>query len=109
VEPEDFACLVTRDLPLAPKPSPESVLHVARELGIEVGKLMMVGDHAFDIQAGVRAGALTMFLRHGPGRARQAGPVESDFVVDDLAEASQVMRRGLPLSKAAGRVPGRER
>lgn len=97
VEADDFACLVTRDLPLAPKPSPDSLRYVARELGLEVSKLLMVGDHPFDIEAGVRAGALTMFLQNDPSRASDAGPPGSDFVVKSLVEARQVIRHGLPL------------
>ena len=97
VEAKDFACLVTRDLPLAPKPSPDSLRYVARELGLEVSQLLMVGDHPFDIEAGVRAGALTMFLQNDPRRASDAGPPGSDFVVKSLVEARQVIRHGLPL------------
>ncbi len=95
VEPDDFACLVTRDLPLAPKPSPDSVRYVARELGLAVGGLLMVGDHPFDIEAGARAGALTMFLQNGPNRTGDAGPPGCDFVVTSLAEARQVISSGL--------------
>ena len=97
VEAKDFACLVTRDLPLAPKPSPDSLRYVARELGLEVSQLLMVGDHPFDIEAGVRAGAFTMFLQNDPSRANDAGPPGSDFVVKSLVEARQVIRYGLPL------------
>lgn len=106
VDAEDFACLVTRDIPLAPKPSPESVLHVARALGLEVGRILVVGDHPYDIEAGFRAGALTMFLRNGRDQAWSNGPVKSDFVVDDLSEAREVICEGLLRSGRGSSVRG---
>jgi hydrogenase maturation factor len=63
----------------------------------------MVGDHAFDIEAGVRAGALTMFLWNDADQPGPTAPVESDFVVKDLSEARRVMRCGLPLP--LGKLP----
>ncbi len=96
IDQKDFSCIVTRDLPLNPKPSPEAVVHVARELGVKVGELLLVGDHAFDVEAGARAGALTMFLTNGMSQKSESAAVDSDFVVADLREALAVIRRGLP-------------
>jgi hydrogenase expression/formation protein HypE len=103
IEVSDFARLVTRDLPLSPKPSPDGVRHVAHELGVEAGTLLLIGDHAFDIEAGVQAGALTMLLQNEPNGAGDKGPPASDFVVTSLAEARQVIRYGLPLP--LGKLP----
>ena len=101
VDPTSFGVVLTRDLPLNPKPFPDAVELAARELGLEVDELLMIGDHDFDIEAGRRAGALTMFLRNDP---HSNAPVpEADFVVDTLAEALQVVRYGLPLR--AGKLP----
>jgi hydrogenase expression/formation protein HypE len=101
IDADDFACIVTRDLPLSPKPSPEGVQHVVRELGVEVNNMLVVGDHAYDIEAGIRAGAPTMFLQNDSRVA--PGPDESDFVVRTLEEAYQVIRCGLPLP--VGKLP----
>ncbi len=110
---EDFSVVVTRDAPLSPKPFPDGVLYVAEQLGIPVGELLVVGDHAMDIEAGRKAGALTMFLRHelghgpaaapGPTAAPGAGPSGAHFVVGSLMEALQVIRHGLPLP--VGKLP----
>jgi len=101
IEPGDFAALVTRDLPLNPKPFPDGVEYVARELGVGVGGLLVIGDHAFDMEAGSRAGALTMFLKNDP---REVAPEEdADFVVETLDEALRVIRYGLPLPP--GKLP----
>jgi hydrogenase expression/formation protein HypE len=101
IDPADFALMVTRDLPFSPKPSPEGVLHAARELGVDVHELLMIGDHAFDIEAGERAGALTMFLDNHPEKRVPSG--NPDFVVQDLEEAGTVIRYGLPLPM--GKLP----
>jgi hydrogenase expression/formation protein HypE len=95
IEIADFAVVVARDVPVNPKPYPDGVLHTARELGMDVGGLLMIGDHAFDVEAGRRAGALTMFLRNDPLES----PPENgaDFVVATLEEAREVIRYGLPL------------
>jgi hydrogenase expression/formation protein HypE len=99
--PIDFDAIVSRDLPLDPKPSPDGVFHAAEELGVKVGELLVIGDHAFDIEAGRRAGSLTMLVRNGseePLAERQA-----DFVVDDLTKAPRLIRYGLPLP--VGKLP----
>ncbi len=101
IDPAAFSVVVTRDLPMNPKPFPDGVRFVAKELNVDAGRLLMIGDHAFDIEAGARAGAMTMFLRNDP--LETPGTVESDFVVDTLAEALEVIRFGLPLP--VGKLP----
>lgn len=101
LDPGYFAVIVTRDLPLSPKPLPDGVLYAAKQLGVDPGELLVVGDYAFDIQAGKRAGALTMYLHNDP-----SGPFHgegADFVVHSLGEALSVIRQGLPLP--AGKLP----
>jgi hydrogenase expression/formation protein HypE len=98
---QDFALVVTRDLPLSPKPFPDGVQFIARELGLDVRTLLVIGDHAFDVEAGQRAGALTMFLRNDP---RESPPPDaSDLTVDTLEEAGRIIRYGLPLP--VGKLP----
>lgn len=101
VRMEDFAVVVTRDTPISPKPLPHGVVFAAERLGVPVGELLVVGDHAMDVEAGRRAGALTMFLRNDP--AEDLGLMEADFVVERLEEARRVIRYGLPLP--AGKLP----
>ena len=57
-----FDLIVTRDDPVAPKPSGEGVLFAARTLGVEPAAMLMVGDFIFDCQAGRAAGARTVLL-----------------------------------------------
>ena len=90
-----FHVIVTRDLPLNPKPQPDGVLYAAEQLGVDVGELLVVGDFSFDIEAGKRAGALAMYLHNDPNEPFHGDG--ADFVVHSLAEALAVIRRGLPL------------
>ncbi len=101
IEPEDFALVVTRDLPLRPKPSPAGVQFIAGELGLDTGNMLVIGDHAFDVEAGQRAGALTMLL--GNDRRGDSGPSGADLTVQTLGEAARIIGYGLPLP--AGKLP----
>ena len=101
IDEDWFGAVLTRDLPVNPKPFPDGVRLAAERLGVAEDTLLMVGDHDFDIEAGRRAGTMTMFLRNTP--PADGGPVGTDFVVDTLAEARQIIRYGLPLP--VGKLP----
>jgi HAD superfamily hydrolase (TIGR01509 family) len=49
----------------APKPSAEPVMMSSRRLGIPPAEFLLVGDYAFDIIAGRKAGAKTAYLTNG--------------------------------------------
>ncbi len=97
----DFDLIISRDDPVAPKPSPEGVELAARRFDVEASRMMVVGDYIFDVQAGAAAGAVTVFLDsdkyHGPR------PVKSDHAITKLAELKSLIRLGLPLP--AGKFP----
>ncbi len=96
-----FGVVVTRDLPFSPKPFPDGVLYAAEQLDVEVAQLLVVGDYAFDIQAGKRAGALAMYLYNDPSEPFHGEG--ADFVVHSLSEALAVIRQGIPLP--VGKLP----
>ncbi len=87
----DFEVLVTRDDPVRLKPDPEGIRHAAERLGVRTSELAVVGDFVFDVQAGERAGAMTVFLTNG----REAPP-QADFVIERLSELEDALRMGLP-------------
>jgi hydrogenase expression/formation protein HypE len=106
VGPEDFDVIIDRDVPVSPKPAPDGIAHAARLLGVHVDELMVVGDHALDVTAGHRAGALTVHLDHSPGESAASGvgagqtddavPLP-DFTIHTLADLPALARLGLPL------------
>ncbi len=98
----DFDLIITRDDPVSPKPSPEGVLQAAGRFKIEPDELLLVGDFHFDIQAGQRAGALTVLLDNGD-TGHSVPDLHADFTVQSLAEVQTIVRYGLPLP--AGKFP----
>lgn len=82
------------DSPLR-KPAPGMLLQAAADFGLELPRCFMVGDKADDIEAGKRAGCLTVLVRTGQGQAAAAalaarGP-GPDGTADDLLAAAQAI------------------
>jgi HAD superfamily hydrolase (TIGR01509 family) len=97
----DFDIIITRDVPVLPKPSAEGVLLAARKLKIEPDTILMVGDYLFDIQAGKRAGAITVHLDIQSNLDKTH--VGSDFSVSNLSDIKSIIRMGIPLEQ--GKLP----
>src|SRR4030042_4632120 len=95
VGPADFDIIISRDVPVPPKPSPEAILYAARKWDISPEHILMVGDFVFDVQSGKNAGALTVWLNNGVGA--QAPAPESDFTVETLSEVIDIMRLNFPM------------
>ena len=71
------------------KPSPEPVLELCAELGVDPARTCLVGDHLFDILAGAAAGLRTVFMlgdREAPEYAEYA-----DSVIRRLEELLDVV------------------
>jgi D-glycero-D-manno-heptose 1,7-bisphosphate phosphatase len=67
------------------KPAPGMLLTAARDLDLDLGLSVMVGDRWRDIEAGRRAGCRTVFVDRGYS---ERPPVDPDTVVDDLVAAA---------------------
>jgi hydrogenase expression/formation protein HypE len=97
----DFDVVITRDDPILPKPSADGILLAARKLNIEPDTILMVGDYIFDIQAGKRAGTITVLLE--TDKKFDKTTVESDFTISNLSEIKSIIRMGIPLEQ--GKLP----
>ena len=97
----DFNLIITRDDPVNPKPSGDSIRLAARRLNVATDEVLMVGDYPMDTEAGNRAGALTVLLAN-PNRP---DPVDStsDYQIDHLNEIRNIIRMGMPLP--GGKLP----
>ncbi len=95
----DFDLIVSRDCPVRPKPSADGILLAARTLGVAPQEVMMVGDYVFDVEAGQRAGAVTVFLDNREHSA--ALRLQSDFTIGSLGELRPILGMGrvLPCGK----------
>ena len=47
-----FSIIISRDDEVKVKPSPEGILLAAERFGVQPGKILVVGDYVFDMQAG---------------------------------------------------------
>ncbi len=97
----DFDLIISRDDPVKPKPSADGILLAARKLKVAVKELLLVGDFIFDIQAGNKAGAITVFLSNG--KDPKSSIPESHFVLSHLSELRDIIRLGQTLP--AGKLP----
>ena len=100
VAPADIDVLITREDPARIKPSGEGVRLAARRLGVEPAHVLVVGDFVFDVEAGRRAGAMTVFLTNG---GALPDDLESDFVIDSLTDLQPLITDGMALP--AGKLP----
>lgn len=107
---DDFDVILSHDVPLPPKPAPDTVFWAAEHLGVDPSGCLVVGDFSFDIRAGKAAGAVTVLVRNHCSPAEGAAgdsfadwAREADYVIDDLTQLDEVVRLGLPLP--AGKFP----
>ena len=75
------------------KPDPEPVNRILRQLGRDAGTAMVVGDTAFDITMGRRAGAHTCGVTYGNGTLRELEQSGAECVIDDFSALPDVISR----------------
>lgn len=82
------------DSPLR-KPAPGMLLQAAHDFELDLSNSIMVGDKADDIEAGRRAGCLTILVRSGQGLSAEAALAGSgngpDHTVDDILAAARII------------------
>lgn len=87
---EHCAGLVTREDVAHVKPHPAHLCKAVRALGMDARHVLMVGDHAMDIEAGKLAGALTAGVASGEMTEARLAEAAPDFLAPD---AGALMRR----------------
>lgn len=82
---------------LCRKPRTKLVERAAKDLGFNPKSSFMIGDKACDIELGRRVGATTLLVRTGYGtQVASERTVNPDYIVNDLWEAAQTIKRLLP-------------
>lgn len=66
------------------KPSPDIILEAAKRLGINISNCAVVGDSPIDIEAGRRAGALTIAVLTGPYNKQEIQKAEPNIILENL-------------------------
>ena len=80
------------DLPQR-KPHPSMVQEAARQLGVAVAEVVMVGDGPQDVEAGRAAGALTVGVRGGIQAFERLAASQPDLMIETLAELPEALSR----------------
>lgn len=97
----DFDVVVSRDDTPAPKPEPDGVHLAAQRMDVPVDAMLVVGDYIFDVEAGHKAGAPTVYLHTGNEYPAALKP--PDYTVTELGELIGIVRLHMPLP--AGKLP----
>lgn len=88
-----FSAIVGADDVDNAKPDPEPVNRILRQLGRNADTAMVVGDTAFDITMGRRAGAHTCGVTYGNGTLRELEQSGAECVIDDFSALPDVISR----------------
>ncbi len=73
----------------------------AEKLGVSVDQVIVIGDYVYDMEAGRRAGAVTVLLK--TDSSANPAEIDSDFVIAHLGEVKEIIHLGLPLPQ--GKLP----
>lgn len=92
LSPADFDVIVTRDDGVRFKPEPDQILLAASRLGVRPERTMMVGDFVVDVEAGYRAGSVTVHLLDPDDAA--VPDHDPDFRINSLFELEAIVRAG---------------
>ena len=75
------------------KPSPDPILHIAKQLGLNPDQMVMVGDGPQDVEAGRRAGCRTIGVKGGFLAPERLFAAQPDVILGSLAELPAVLDR----------------
>jgi phosphoglycolate phosphatase len=73
------------------KPSPEPLRALIREVGVEPGRTLMVGDKTADIVSGREAGAFTAAVTYGYGERAALTSASPDFLLEEFSQLLEII------------------
>ena len=88
-----FRVVVGADDASHKKPHPAPMYLTALRLGVEVPRMLMVGDSANDVQASRAAGCPVLCVPYGYSEGQPVQSLGSDGIVDSLLAIPQLLRR----------------
>ena len=86
-----FQAIITSQTCRYTKPFPDPVVYAARQLGVQPGECLMIGDTVVDIRAGRMAGAQTAGLLCGFGQEDELHNAGADVVIKDPADLLRLL------------------
>ena len=75
------------------KPDPAGILQIAAEWNVSPRQMLMLGDYAFDIEAGRRAGAGTVAYLGGQPLDQVPWADQADYVLHTFEEPEELLAR----------------
>lgn len=84
-----FSVIVSGDTTAHKKPHPEPILHACRELGVEPGFNLHIGDSKHDIHSAHAAGCQAYAVPYGYNEGQPVDSADCDAIVSDLFAAYQ--------------------
>ncbi len=81
------------------KPKPGMLLDAARDLGLDLGRSVMIGDGLYDVLAGKRAGCKTILVATLNGTLSQKMDelgAHPDLIARNVAEAADIVKKMAP-------------
>ncbi len=89
---ELFEAVVSADEARQLKPAPRAYAFAAERAGVELGELMLVAAHHWDVSGALRAGARAAFIAR-PGMVPSPVGAQPEIVVGDLGELADELLR----------------
>src|SRR4029450_13699294 len=91
-----LACVLSPAPPPRRNPPPEPYRMAADRLGVEVGEVLLVAAHAWDVAGALAAGCQAAFVAR-PGKVPDPLADPANLVVSDLDElATRLLARAMP-------------
>jgi HAD superfamily hydrolase (TIGR01549 family) len=87
-----FTCIATAQTCRHTKPYPDPLLWAAKQMGVQPGACLMIGDTTVDIRAGRSAGAQTMGVLCGFGGERELRRMGADEIIMSTAELGKALK-----------------
>ena len=88
-----FSVLGTVECAPVPKPAPDTVLYVLDRLGASPEESAVIGDTAFDIEMGRRAGCRTCGVTYGNHDRVRLEAAGADWIIDSIKELPRLLKQ----------------
>ncbi len=86
-----FSFVMGRRDGIANKPSPEPLLFICRQLNLEPGETLFIGDTEVDMRCGKDAGAATCAALYGYGSREKLAAEKPDYTVSEISELKRIV------------------
>jgi HAD superfamily hydrolase (TIGR01549 family) len=95
-----YDVILTRDDVEKVKPDPLHIKKVLEKLNLKKGKVLIVGDHPFDVRCGKKLNLITCGILSEYIREEDFIKEKADFILDDIREIEYVVSlKGFPCGK----------